>query len=129
MGTTTIGTRRRGRRSQLGGGGIKLLISVIILAIVAQALYVFIPIYVAVYDFTSEVDNQAQFGAPKKDSDIEKLLLDKAMELELPVDKDHIKVNRSKSELKVSAEFMVPVETLLYTYNWEVKTEKAYPLF
>lgn len=129
MGTTTIGTRRLVKRSEMGGAGVKFFISAIILALLAQALYVAIPIYVAVYDFASQVDKEAQFGSQKNNRQIKEGLLKYAEDLKLPVGPDAIQVERTKSELKVSAHFVVPVETLLYTYNWDFETSKAYPLF
>lgn len=113
----------------MGGSGVKFFISAIILAILAQALYVAVPIYVAVYDFASQVDKEAQFGSQKSNKQIKEGLLKYAEDLELPVGPDAIKVQRTKSELKVSTRFTVPVETLLYTYNWDFETTKAYPVF
>ena len=126
---TTAGARRSARRSEFGGGGIKFLISIVILGILAQALYIGIPIYIAVYDFTTQLDKEAQFGATKPAEQIKDGLVKYGQELKLPVDEASIKVDKSKSELKVTADFTVPVETLLYTYNWVVHAEKAYPLF
>jgi hypothetical protein len=117
------------RRSESGGGAVKLIISLAILAIIAQAIYIALPIYVAVYDFTSMVDKEAQFGAQKEDSQIKQGLLEHAAELNLPVAKDQVTIHRTQRELKITSSFTVPVETLFYTYNWQVHAEKAYPLF
>lgn len=129
MGTTTIGTTRPLRRGELGSAGVKFFISAIILAILAQALYVAIPVYVAVYDFASQLDKEAQFGSQKTSKQIKEGLVKYAKDLDLPVGPDAIKVERTKSELKVSARFTVPVKTLFYTYNWDFETTKAYPVF
>jgi hypothetical protein len=98
---------------EMGGAGIKLIISLIIFGVAAQAAFVFIPIYVAVYDFTSKVDNLLQYG----------------IGLELPIKDENLTVDRTRSKLTVKAEFTVPVKTLFYTYHWQVSTEKSYPLF
>ena len=95
----------------------------------AQAAFVFIPIYVAVYDFTSKVDKEAQFGSQKSNTAIRKGLLQYGLGLELPIKDENLKVDRTRSKLTVKAEFTVPVKTLFYTYQWQVSTEKSYPLF
>ncbi len=129
MRTSPIVTGPSRRRSEAGGAGIKLIVSLVLLAVVSQALYIFIPIYIAVYDFTSQLDKEAQFGSSKRDEQIKDGLLKYAADLDLPVDKKALKVVRSPNKLSVSVEFMVPVKTLLYTYEWQVSTEKSYPLF
>ncbi len=129
MRTSTIATLPPRRRSEAGGAGIKLIVSVAILGVISQALYVFIPIYIAVYDFTSQVDKEAQFGSTKKDEQIKAGLLEYAANLDLPVDKKAVNVVRTPRDLTITADFMVPVETLLYTYQWQVSTRKSYPLF
>jgi len=101
----------------------------VLLAVVSQAMYIFIPIYIAVYDFTSQLDKEAQFGSTKRDDQIKDGLLKYAADLNLPVDKQALNVVRRPNDLTVSVEFMVPVKTLLYTYEWQVSAKKSYPLF
>ncbi len=126
---TTMPTPAPHRRGEIGASAVKIIISFVILAIIAQAAYVFIPRYIAVYDFTSQIEKEAQFGGQKTDEAIVKSLLAHAAEKGLGVGRENLRVSRTASRLTVSATYTVPIPTLLYTYDWQVSTEKSGVLF
>lgn len=127
--TTTLPRGAAQRRGEIGASAVKVIISFVILAIIAQAAYVFIPRYIAVYDLTSQMEKEAQFGGQKSNEAIVKSLLAHAAEQGLVVEKEDIKVERTPSRLTVGATYTVPIPTLLYTYDWQVTTEKSGVLF
>lgn len=129
MRTTTIGTDASELRSQAGGAGIKFVISVLILALVAHVAYVAIPVYVAVYDFESQLDKEAQFGSQKTDAQILDGLVKYGADRKLPVAQENLRIIRTHTAMEITCDFVVPVETLLYTYQWHVQDDKKYPLF
>ena len=117
------------RQGEIGGSGIKVILSIVILALIGHTAYVFIPIYIAVYDFNSQMDREAQYGASKSNEAIVKALVIYAAERKLPITKENLKVARSKSRLMVEADYTVPVKMLLYTHNWQVHAEYSAVLF
>ena len=116
-------------RGEIGGAGIKVILSLVILALIGHTAYIFVPIYIAVYDFNSQIDREAQYGASKTNDAIVKSLVAYAAERKLPITKDNLRVARSPSRLTVEADYTVPVKTLLYTHNWQVHAESSAVLF
>jgi len=120
---------RGSRRRERGAAGLKLVLSLVFLALLAHTAYVFIPIYIAVYDFDSQVEREANYGATKTNEAIVKGLLDYANERHLPLKKENIKVARGSSRITIQADYVVPVPTLLYKYDWDVTVSKEAVLF
>ena len=127
--TTMQTTRNVRRRGEIGGSAFKVILSFAILAIIAQAAYVFIPRYIAVYDFNSQIEKEAQFGGQKTNEAIVKSLLAYAAEKGLEVKREDLKVSRTAARLTVAASFTVPIPTLFYTYDWKVSAEESGVLF
>jgi len=121
--------RAKGRPSERGGVTIKGIISVVILVLLAHSAYVFIPIYIAVYDFRSQMETEANRASMKTDDAIYKTLLDYAKELQLPVTKKNLKVQRSHDKIVITADYTMEVPTLVYRYEWQISNEKTGILF
>ena len=52
-----------------------------------------------------------------------------AAERNLPVAQENLRIIRSNTAMEITCDFVVPVETLVYTYKWHVQDDKKYPLF
>ena len=117
------------RRDELGGSGIKVLLSILFLALIVHVGWVFIPRYIAVYDFNSKLESVAQYGAARTNDAITKELLAYAAERHLDVKKENLRVERTQSRLTIYASYVVSIKTVLYTYDWQVSTEKSAVLF
>jgi hypothetical protein len=113
----------------MGGSVIKILISFVLLALVAQAAYVFIPRYIAVYDFTSQMEKEANFARDKPEDLIVKSLLAHATKHNLNIKRENLRVTRGGGKLKIVANYTVSIPTLLYTYDWSVSSEKSAVIF
>ena len=102
-------------------------------AVLASSIYFgfkFIPIYIAAYDFDTAMKTQAQYSASVKTDDvILKELLQKAAELELPITKKELKIERTGSRLVITASYVVPVQTAFFTYPWQFQEEESAVLF
>lgn len=113
-----------------GSTTVKTLISFTLLLFVGYMAYKFVPVYIAAYDFDNAIKTQAQYsGSMKSNEVIVKELLDKARELELPIEKDDIKIARSSSRLTITASYTVPVKTAFFTYTWQFREEESAVLF
>ena len=121
--------RAASRPSERGGVTIKGIISVVVLILLAHTAYVFIPIYIAVYDFRSQMETEANRASMKTDDAIYKTLLDYAKDLQLPVTKKNLKVQRSHDKIVITADYTMEVPTLVYRYEWQISNEKTGILF
>jgi len=116
--------------NERGAITVKTLFCFALLLLLSYLGYKFIPVYIAAYDFDNAIKTQAQYSGSMKTNDvILKELLGKAAELELPITKDNIKIDRSTSRLVITADYVVPVKTAFFTYNWRFTEEESAVLF
>jgi len=116
--------------TQRGEITVKTLFSFALLLFACYLGFKFIPVYVAAYDFDNAIKTQAQYSGSFKTNDvIMKELLGKAADLELPITKNNLKIDRSRSKLIISADYVVPVKTPFFTYEWHFSEEESAVLF
>ena len=117
-------------RSERGAITVKTLLSFAFLLFACYMGYKFIPVYIAAYDFDNALKTQAQYSGSMKTNDvIMKELLLKATELELPITKKELKIDRSTSRMTITARYVVPVKTPFFTYDWHFEEEESAVLF
>lgn len=107
------------RSRQSGEGKIGCIFWLAALAIAGMVAYKMIPVRIQsaeLYDFMVE---QAKWAANRPPDAIKKSIVERAQELNLPVDPDKVQVQRHGDRIKMEAKFTVPVEFPGYTYNWE----------
>ncbi len=121
---------RRRRSSERGELKAQIILTFAFFALVIYLGFKFIPVYIAAYDFDSAMKTQAQYaGSAKPDGTIMKELLTKAAELELPIKKENIKIQRNSSKIVIRADYTVPVATFFFTYRWRFTEEESAVLF
>jgi hypothetical protein len=103
-------------RRQRGGGTIKAILWTAILIYGAFVAYKIIPAYVAEYQLSDKMQEQARFAVVNHYSEeqIRDTIYKTVQDLEIPVKKDTIKVVSNQSVVKISIEYTVPVDLLVY---------------
>ena len=117
-------SRRERGESQLG-----CLVGLIVLLIAALIAWKMIPVKVKAADLRDTVVDEAKSAGQHKDDRIRQAILAKADELELPVSKDNIQINRRASTIRVEVSYVVPIEFPGYTYNWRFNHKTENPIF
>ena len=104
------------RRSQRGEGRLKAIIWTIILVYGAFAAYRIIPAYVAEYQLADKMEEQARFAVVNRYSEdqIRDSVYKVVQDLEIPVKREQIKIYDSQSVVRISMEYTVPVDLLVY---------------
>jgi hypothetical protein len=118
--------RRSGER---GEGNLGCILWVLGLGLAILIGYKMIPIKIAtsqLYDFMEE---QAKFAARPDAEAIAKTIVSKAKELELPVTKEDVQVEKIGDNIKMHAQYTVPVEFPGYTYMWHFDQLVNRPIF
>lgn len=93
--------------------GNSKIIGILFLLIVVTAIYLsymLLPHYLNYYSFKDYAQEKAKFAQVMKDEGILNDLHKKAIELELPLEKENIIVNREGGRLHITAEWAVEVE-------------------
>jgi len=120
----------RRRTAERGEGNLGCILWVLILAVVVLVAWKAVPVKVASAELYDFMDEQAKFSsANTTPDDIAKGILQRAMELKLPLDKDHVKVQRIGDRILMSAEYTVPVDLIFTTYHWHFLQELDRPIF
>lgn len=103
-------------RSQRGAGTIKALVWTAILIYGAFAAYKIIPPYVAEYQLSDKMQEQARFAVVNRYSEerVRDEVYKTVQDLEIPVKREDIKVVSNNSIVKISLDYYVPVDLLVY---------------
>lgn len=105
--------------TQRGSGNLGCILWGLLLVIAIMIAWKMLPVKLAsaeLYDFMVE---QAKFAQNSSAERIRDLILKKARELDLPVDKKDIEVSKETSRVRMRCRYTVTVEFPFYTYNWE----------
>jgi len=120
----------RSRWSERGEGRLGTIFGLVVLAVTVYLAFKVVPVMVNAYAFRDYIEQETRFAALRnKDEEVIKRVLRKAEELDLPVTRKSITVNRSTSHFDIRVAYTIPIETPVYTYNWVFKEENRAPLF
>ncbi|HZM70990.1 MAG TPA: hypothetical protein VFB95_11570 [Candidatus Cryosericum sp.] len=116
--------------SERGEGRLGTLFGLSVLVLTVYLGFKVVPVMVNAYAFRDYIEQEARFAAlQKKDDEVIKRVLRKAQELELPIKAKNIRVNRDQSHFDIAVKYTVPIETPVYTYNWDFDERYRAPLF
>jgi len=106
-------------RSQRGGGTIKAILWSAILIYGAFVAYKILPAYVAEYQLADKMQEQARFSVVNHYSDeqVRDNIFKVVKDLEIPVKREEIKVVANSDVVKISMDYTIPVDLLVYQLN------------
>lgn len=113
----TIDSKRRFRaRGQQGEGRLKAIAFTVIVVFGFYAAYKLIPPYMAEYQLADKMQEEARFAVVNRFSEeqIREAIFKEAQSLDIPLTKDEIKVLASASLVKISVDYTVPVDLMVY---------------
>ena len=118
------------RISERGEGRLGTIFGLTVLAVTVYLAFKVVPVMVNAYAFRDYIEQETRFAALRnKDEEVVKRVLKKAEELDLPVTRKSITVNRSSSHFDIRVAYTIPIETPVYTYNWVFNEQQRAPLF
>lgn len=113
-----IGTNQRQcrARAQRGGGRIKAIAFTAILAFGVFAAFKLLPPYINEYQLADKMQEQARFGVVNRytEDQIRETIFKEAQDLDVPIKKEEIKVLASASLVRISLDYRVPIDLLVY---------------
>jgi hypothetical protein len=104
------------RSQQRGAGKIKAIIVTAIIAFAVYAAVKIVPPYAAEYQLADKMQEQARFAVVNhyNDEQIRDNVFKVVQDLEIPVKKEAIKVEASNQIVKISMDYTVPIDLLVY---------------
>ena len=118
-------------RFQRGDVPVGCLVGMVVLLVVVLISIKAIPAITRVGELEKEVVNLAD-RANRRDYTDKRILRDilaKAEELDLPVNKKSVRIDRTEHRIKVRVNFDYPLEFPFYTYVWQKEIYEDRPLF
>jgi len=112
-----IDSKRRARpRAQRGEGRLKAILYTVIVVFGVYAAFKLIPPYMAEYQLSDKMQEEARFAVVNRFSEdqIREAVFKEAQSLDIPLTKEDIKVLASASLVKISVDYTVPVDLMVY---------------
>lgn len=118
------------RRRERGEGRVGLIVAVALVAAAIFAASKYLPVRIAAYEFKDYIEQECRNGAWRKDADeVRQRILEKAQDMELPLEKKGLEVKKTRSEMIVRARYAYPIDFKVTTYEYRFDHEYRAPLF
>jgi hypothetical protein len=118
------------RRSERGEGNLGCILWLLALGLVTLIAWKAVPVKIQstqLYDF---MDEQAKFAAARTPpEEIAKAIVNRAHQLDIPLDKGDVHVTRDGDRIFMDVEYTVPLEFPGYTYQWHFHQKLDRPIF
>jgi hypothetical protein len=113
------GHRGSSARAQRGGGTIKAILWTAILVYGAFVAYKILPAYVAEYQLADKMQEQARFSIVNRytEEQVRDNMYKVVKDLEIPVKREEIKIVSNNDVVKISMDYTIPVDLLVYQLN------------
>jgi hypothetical protein len=104
------------RSHQRGAGKIKAILVTAVLAFAVYAAVKIVPPYAAEYQLADKMQEQARFAVVNHytDEQIRDNVFKVVQDLEIPVKREVIKVEASQQIVKISVDYTVPIDLIVY---------------
>jgi hypothetical protein len=138
MGRAEFESRRRKERAtmnrwrgQRGDVPVGCLVGLVVLAIVALIGIKAVPIMLNVQEFEKEVRAVADRGNRIDYTDKRMIarLTAAAEELDIPITAEDIRIDRTKSRIRIRVDFVKEIDFPGYTYVWHKEIDEDRPIF
>jgi len=118
------------RRSERGEGNLGCILWLLALALATLIAWKAVPVKVQSTQLYDYMDELAKFSAARTPPDqLEKMIMDRARQLEIPLEKKDINVERNGDNIFMEIDYTVPLEFPGYTYQWHFHQKLDRPIF
>lgn len=103
-------------RAERGEGRFKAIAWTVVLVAVIYAGVKIVPLYVNEYQLRDKMQEEARFAVVNRHSDeqIREVIWREIQDLDIPAKREAIQIENSNREVKISIEYSVPVDFLVY---------------
>lgn len=119
----------RRKVAERGEGNFGCILWAVLLGVVVLVAFKVVPVKISSAEMYDFMDERAKFAANNTPEQIQKAILDKAQQLRLPVDKDHVKIERIGDNIRMEVTYSVPVDLYVTTWNWHFDHQIERPIF
>ena len=121
----------RSTRGMRGAIKIGCILWLAIVGVLAHMAYVIIPVKVKTSTFYDFMQEEAAFGSIRDVKQLQKELIAKAKELDVPVNEDNLKINRTRADISIEAHYTITLEFFngWKKYEWKFDQVVNRPTF
>ena len=103
-------------RSDRGEGKLKPILTLVIIVLAIYSAWKIIPAYVNDYQLSDKMQEQARFAVVNRYSEeqIRDNVYKQTQDLDIPAKREDIKIVATNSVVKISLQYTVPVDLLMY---------------
>jgi hypothetical protein len=103
-------------RAQRGEGKFKAILVTAVIAFLGYSAFKLLPPYIAEYQLADKMQEQARFAVVNRYSEdqIRETIFKEAQDLDVPIKKEEIKVLATSSVVRISLDYRVPIDLLVY---------------
>lgn len=119
----------RANRASAGEGRLGCMLWAALLVVGGLIAWKAIPVKIAAAELQDFMVEQAKFAAAATPETISARIFAKARDLDLPLAKENIRVEKSSGNIRMEASFTVALEFPGYVYYWDFDLEVDRPIF
>ncbi|MEO7795982.1 MAG: hypothetical protein ABIV06_14535 [Thermoanaerobaculia bacterium] len=117
------------RAKQAGDGKLGCILWTLLLGAGVLVGWKAIPVKIASSELYDYMVEQAKWAGNTPSEVLQKRIVNKGNELELPVDPKLVTVEKANDKIRMEAAFTVPLEFPGYTYEWDFDLQVERPIF
>ena len=118
------------RRFERGEGNFGCILWLLALGLAMLIAWKAIPVKMKSTELYDFMDELAKFSAARTPPDeLEKEIMNRAKQLDIPLEKKDIRVERNGDRIFMEVEYTLPVELPGYTYQWHFQQKLDRPIF
>lgn len=119
----------RNTEQQRGAVRIGTVIWLLLFVVMALVSKEMIPVKIRTSQLEDYMIDLAKFSTRESEEKLLKHIMDKAIELELPLRKEDVSVRKASGRVRMKAQYTVTLEFPFYTYPWHFNHEVDRPIF
>jgi hypothetical protein len=120
----------KSNRGERGEGRLGTFFALTLLVVMIYLGFKVVPVMINSYTFKDFIEEEARFAAVRRDDEeIRTRVYNKARELQLPISKEMIQMERTNTRFDIIVRYAVPIVTPVYTYQYKRDEHVSSPLF
>jgi hypothetical protein len=116
-------------RRELGGARIGAVIWILVFVVLVVVSKEAIPVKIRTSQLEDFMVELAKFSTKEPDERLQRRILEKAAELQLPLAKEDVTVHKSNGRVRMHAQYDIPLVFPFYTYVWHFDHNVDRPIF
>lgn len=117
------------RLGSRGEGRLGCILWLLVAGVVGMIAVKAVPVKLTDVEFADYIEEQAQFSGRASGETIQKRILKRAKELDIPLKQKNLRVEKSTRRVRIQCSYTVTLDFGVYSYDWEFEHDLDRPIF